>query len=366
MGFDYAAVGGRPDQIVVQSWVDGPQRFLPETEPFTFVRTALDISERFYPSGQFVIDKPILFDTPEADAIVEKLQIFPEDDPWNTPIDAWPVHPNSENMLKSIGLDKPLRTNRDMNYVLIPPNQPKVPVEILLYPGESDHGPFPVPDNTPIEGWPAHFIENRDKKHAKTELEKLFAEYQANVEKTDADRHAIVIDPANMKEYDFWQMTKTQNGWTCSCAAVFDLRKGHDRPMGWTSSDAAGLPLFPAIPRYDEFKNGEIKHALRFTVRKSRRAYVAPATHFASSLTDENLPRMGERFRLKTDFDLASFSREAKILLTALKKYGMIVADNGIDMAISVSPDERIPVMHSEMRGVKTSDFEIVEAPNQE
>ena len=311
----------------------------------------------------FDIQKPILFDTPEADAIVEKLQVFPEDDLWNTAIDEWPVHPNSDAMLESVGLDKPLRTNRDMNFVLVPPNQPKVPIKILVYPNESDHGPFPIPDNTPIEGWPAYFTEGRDKNFSPSERQKLFADYQANVEKTDADRHAIVIDPVNGKEYDFWQMTKTPQGWTCSCAAVFDLAKGHDRPKGWTSSDAAGLPLFPAIPRYDEFKKGEIKHALRFTIRNSRKAYIAPATHQAGRSHDENLPRMGERFRLKADFDISGFSRDAQILLIALKKYGMIVADNGIEMAISVSPDERIPPMHSEMRRVKASDFEIVEAP---
>lgn len=363
MAFDYAAVGGSPDQIVVQSWVEGPKRFLPENEPFTFLHSARDISARFFPERRFSIDKPLLFDTEEADTIVAQLQVFPPDDPWNTKIEDWPVHPNSENMLKSIGLDKPLRTNRDMNFVLVPPHQPRIPVKILVYPDESDHSPFPVPDNTPIEGWPAHFTEGSQKKFTQAEFEKLFVDYQANVEKTDADRHAIVIDPVNMMEYDFWQMVKTPDGWACSCAAVFNLRKGHDRPMGWTSSDAAGLPLFPAVPRYDEFKNGEIKHALRFTVRNSRKAYVAPATHHAGRSHDENLPRMGERLRLKKDFDISGFSRDAKILLTALKKYGMIAADNGIEMAISVSPDERIPAMHSEIRRVKTSDFEIVEAP---
>ena len=312
---------------------------------------------------KIAITKPIMFDTPDADAIVAKLQVFPKDDLWNTSVESWPVHRNSENLLKSVGLDKHLRTNRDMNYILIPPDQKKVEVKILVYPGESDHGPFPVPDDTPIEGWPAGLTEWLDVKWTQAECEKAFTDYQANVEKTDADRHATIIDPINMKEYDFWQMQKTPGGWTCSCAAVFDLRKGNDRPMGWTSSDAAGLPLFPSIPRYDEFKNGEIKHALRFTIRNSRKAYVAPATHHAGRSNDENLPRMGERFRLKADYDISGFSREGQILLTALKKYGMIVADNGIEMAISVSPDQRIPSMHSEMRRVKASDFEVVEAP---
>lgn len=141
------------------------------------------------------IENPIMFDTPEADAIVEKLQVFPPDAPWNTSVEEWPVYANSDGMLKSIGLDKPLRGNRDMNYILVPLNQKKVPVAILMYPDESDQGPFPVPDATPIEGWPAYFTERHETPFTQDEMRKLFAEYQVNAEKTDADRHAVVIDP---------------------------------------------------------------------------------------------------------------------------------------------------------------------------
>jgi hypothetical protein len=135
------------------------------------------------------------------------------------------------------------------------------------------------------------------------------------------------------------------------------------RPEEWTSTDAAGLPIFPSVVRYDELKRGLVEHAMRVTVTKSRRAYVYPARHFASSHKDENLPRMGERLRLRQDFDISAFSPECQAILKGLKKYGMFVADNGLDWSISVAPDPRIPVLHDELRKLKGSDFEVVEAP---
>ena len=144
---------------------------------------------------------------------------------------------------------------------------------------------------------------------------------------------------------------------------MFDLKSNKLRPDGWTSSDAAGLPIFPAVVRYDELKRGVIEHALRVTVVKTRRAYVYPATHYASPHTDENLPRMGERIRLRQDFDVSGFSPEVQTILKGLKKYGMFVADNGIDWAISVAPDPRIPVLNEELRKIKGSDFEVVTPP---
>src|SRR5439155_835756 len=148
-----------------------------------------------------------------------------------------------------------------------------------------------------------------------------------------------------------------------ACEATFDLKSNKLRPDGWTSSDAAGLPIFPAVIRFDELKRGAIDHAMRVTVVKTRRAYVYPATHFASRLTDENLPRMGERIRLKKDVDMSGFSPDVQTILKALKKYGMLVADNGIDWAVSVAPDPRIPVLHEELRKLKGSDFEVIQPP---
>jgi hypothetical protein len=158
-------------------------------------------------------------------------------------------------------------------------------------------------------------------------------------------------------------MKRTDRGWQCACAAIFNLRSNELRPDGWTSADAAGLPIYPAVIRYDELKAGKINHAMRVTVRNTRRAYVAPATHFASRKTDENLPRMGERLRLKADYDVSRFSPEVQTILQGLKQYGMLVADNGIEWAISCAPDERIPVLHEELRRVRGCHFEVVEIP---
>ena len=163
--------------------------------------------------------------------------------------------------------------------------------------------------------------------------------------------------------YEFYTLRKTSAGWDASQASIFDLKSNQLRPTGWTSADAAGLPIFPSVVRYDELKRGSVDHALRVTVRKSRREFIAPATHYASPHTDENLPRMGERLRLRQDFDVSGFSSEVRAILTALKRYGMFVADNGIEWAISVAPDERIPILHEQLRKVKGSDFEVVVAP---
>src|SRR5205085_4803778 len=138
------------------------------------------------------------------------------------------------------------------------------------------------------------------------------------------------------------QAKKTNAGWQAAQASVFDLKTNKLRPDGWTSADAAGLPIFPAVVRYDELQRGMVEHALRVTVRRTRRAYVHPATHFASRLNDPNLPRMGERIRLRKDFDLGRFSPPARTILEALKRHGMLVADNGIEWAVSVAPDPRI------------------------
>ena len=302
-------------------------------------------------------EEPVPFDTEQADAILSALEVFPPDNPWNIPVDTWPVANNSDAMINAIGAEKPLRGNTDMAFVLVPPKQNKVEVKLSAYSAESDAGPFPVPDNTPIEGWPAGF--KRDAKNQNLTLDDV----QRGKPNLEADRHGIVVDPVNRKLYEFYRLTKTDNGWTAHQASIFDLRSNRLRPAGWTSSDAAGLPIFPAIVRYDELKRGKIEHALRATFKNTRRAYVYPATHFASNKTDGNYPRMGERFRLRKSFDTAKFSPQVRIILEALKRYGMLNADNGIDWALSIAPDQRIPEMHEELRKVKGSDFEVVAPP---
>lgn len=303
------------------------------------------------------IERVVEFHTPEADAICSAMEVFPADNAWNLLVEDWPVHPDSKAIVASIGSDKPLRYNPDMSFIIVPPDQKRVPVKLVEYPDESDKGPYPLPVNVPLEGWPAYYL--REPKLQGATLDQV----QRDGFNEDGDRHAIVVDPTKRKLYEFYRLKKTDAGWQASCAAIFDLTSNALRPDGWTSTDAAGLPLFPAIVRHDELKRGKVEHALRVTVRRSRRAYVHPATHFASKLTDKNLPRMGERFRLGKNFDVSKFSPEVKAILVALKRYGMLVADNGIEWAISCAPDPRIPVLHDELRKVKGSDFEVVEFP---
>jgi hypothetical protein len=244
-----------------------------------------------------------------------------------------------------------------MSFVLVPPDQKKVPVKLTDFPDESDRGPFPIPDNLPIEGWPVNYTRDPGKKNVTLE------DVQRNRLNEDGDRHAIVVDPVNRMLHEFFVMKKTDAGWQAACGATFDLKSNKLRPDGWTSADAAGLPIFPAVVRYDELKRGLVDHAMRVTVRRTQRAYTYPATHFASRLTDSDLPRMGERFRLRKDFDVSKFTPEVQAILKGLKKYGMMVADNGIEWAISVTPDPRIPVLHEELRIIKGSDFEVVVPP---
>ncbi|HEX3151290.1 MAG TPA: hypothetical protein VHR66_24645 [Gemmataceae bacterium] len=309
--------------------------------------------ERIKAAKMPAITKAVSFDTPEADAILAALEVFPPDNPWNLLAEDWPLHPNSKNIVASVGVNKVFRVNPDMGFVLVPPDEKKVDFKLVGYPDESDKGPFPIPDNVPIEGWPVGY------KGKKVTLEDV----QKNVLKEDGDRHALVVDPTNRMLYEFYQLRKGAGGWEATCSAKFDLKSNKLRPDGWTSSDAAGLPIFPAVVRHDELKRGIVEHALRVTVKRTKREYVYPATHYASSLKDANLPRMGERFRLRKDFDVSGFSPEVKTILIALKRYGMFVADNGIEWAISVAPDPRIPDIHEELRKIKGSDFEVVQPP---
>jgi len=287
--------------------------------------------------------QPILFNTPEADAVVSKLQIFPKDNPWNEDISERPVAADSAQMIAKIGKDLRFRWNLDMPYVIVPPDQPLVPLEIA-YKDESDAGPYPIPDNAPLEGWPLGGVP----------LDKLQRE-------GEGDRHVIVVDPAAMKLYETFNTFRTAKGWKCETSAIFDLRSNTLRPDTWTSADAAGLPIFPAIVRYDDVERGIVEHAMRVTFRKTRRAFVHPATHYASPHKDPLLPRMGERFRLRKDFDITRFPPHVQAILKGLKKYGMFCADNGIDWAISVAPDARIKGLETlDHKALKGSDFEVI------
>ncbi len=180
-----------------------------------------------------------------------------------------------------------------MGFILVPPDQKKIDITITNYANESDRGPFPIPDGLPIEGWPVEH--QRSEKHKHLTLEDI----QRDKLKEGGDRHAIVVDPVNRILYEFSEMVRTDSGWRATQASIFDLKSNRLRPREWTSADAAGLPVFPAVVRHDELQRGLVEHALRVTIKKTRRAYVYPATHHASRLTDPVLPRMGERLRLE-------------------------------------------------------------------
>jgi hypothetical protein len=241
--------------------------------------------------------------------------VFPADNPWNTDISNLPIHPNSANFVSAIGVDGHLHpdfgTFYDGGPIGIPfttvgAGQPKVPVS-FDYADESDPGPYPIPPDAPIEGGP----------------------------QSDGDRHVLVVDTSACRLYELYDAHQQGNGWHAGSGAVFDLRSNALRPDYWTSADAAGLPIYAGLVRYAEVQAGAINHALRFTVSRTQRGFIHPATHYASSATDPNLPPMGLRLRMKASYSCAALSREAQVVCAALKRFGMIVADNGSNWFIS-------------------------------
>jgi hypothetical protein len=303
---------------------------------------------------------PALWNTAEADAVLAALQLMPANSPWNEDVSGLPVASNAVAMIGLIGAGTRLALNRDMNFTLVPAGQAKKAVSLFAYADESDPGPYPVPDNTPIENWPV-------------DDGRTLAEVQQDINPPQGgDRHGLVLDPYNGFLYEFYQAKRDAAfAWSASNEATFNLRSNVLRPagtpfgtdQGWTSSDAAGLPVLPAIPRYDECERGMVEHALRFTVQVTRKQYVYPATHYASSNTDPNRPRMGERFRLKKtaaiDAAIAGMSLHPRAIAKALQKYGMFVADNGGNWRISAGSDPRLQNL-SELTAFVGGDFEAV------
>jgi hypothetical protein len=263
---------------------------------------------------------------------------FPADNPWNQDISNAPLDPNSANLIASIGLTTGLHPDFGSTwgfpYIVVPGTQPRVPVT-FSYAGESDPGPYPIPPNAPIEDGP----------------------------NSTGDRHVLVIDRDNWILYElFYAFPQPDGSWQAGSGAIFNLNSDALRPAGWTSADAAGLPIFPGLVRYDEaVLRGVISHAFRFTARTTRAAYVYPARHYASSNTSLNVPPMGTRVRLKSSFDISGFPPVAQVILTALKKYGMMLADNGSNWFISGAIDSRWDdTALNSLKTVQGSNFEVV------
>ena len=247
--------------------------------------------------------------------------VFPRDNHWNVRVDKLPVASNSATLVRSIGLDRPVHPDFGSGlyegrpigipYTTVSRRQRRVRVS-FEYADESDRGRYPIPRRAPIEGG----------------------------RRSDGDRHVIVVDRDRCRLYELFAAYPVAGGrrWRAGSGAVWSLRSNRLRPRGWTSADAAGLPILPGLARYEEVRRGTIDHALRFTAPRTRRAYVYPARHFASSSNDPALPPMGLRVRLRAGFDTAGFPRQARVVLTALKRYGMILADNGSPWYVTGAP----------------------------
>jgi hypothetical protein len=271
--------------------------------------------------------------------------LFPANNQWNLPVDKLPLAGNSDTLVRTIGADSPVHPDFGSGlynggpigipYTVVSKRQHRVRVH-FQYSDESDRGPYPIPANVPIEGGRS----------------------------SDGDRHAIIVDKSRCRLYELYALYPPSggHGWTAGSGAIWNLRSNKLRPATWTSADAAGLPILPGLARYDEVRRGSIDHALRFTVPDTRKAFIYPARHYASGSTDPSLPAMGQRFRLKANFNTAGFPRQARIVLQALKRYGMIVADNGSPWYISGAPNRgwNNDDLHSLGR-VKGSDFEAVD-----
>jgi hypothetical protein len=244
--------------------------------------------------------------------------IFPAKNPLNQEIAHAPVNPNSARYIESIGANIHLHADfgtppsYGIPYVVVGPHQPKVPIHFTEYGEESNPGPYPVPASAPVEG-----------------------------AGEEGDRHVLVLQEGACKLYELYAAQRTASGWDAGSGAVFNLRSNKLRPEGWTSADAAGLPIFPLLVRYPEVHSGQIDHALRVTVPATQRGYIHPATHYASSSSDPALPPMGLRLRLKASFNLAGYHGQALVVLRALKRYGLIVADNGSPWYITGAPNPR-------------------------
>lgn len=270
---------------------------------------------------------------------------FPSSSLWNTNISNAPVDPNSDAIISFIGSSKPLHPDFGSGlyqghtfgipYIVVPVNEPFVNLGFTSYGSESDPGPMPIPMNAPIEGYP----------------------------NPTGDRHVLVLDKGNCWLYELFGAYEQSFGlWSAASAAVWDLEANGQRPYTWTSADAAGLPIFPGLVRYDEVAAGQINHAIRMTLQYTKQAFTPPASHWAATSSDPLAAPMGMRLRLKANVDISGYPPEDQVVLTALKQYGAIVADNGTSMFIGGTTDSRWNNDHlQQMRSITASDFEVIQ-----
>jgi hypothetical protein len=274
---------------------------------------------------------PALASSPHV-AGAPRCPIFPASNPWNRPVDKLPVAADSSRLIDTIGAGTGLHpdfgTIYGIPYAIVGRHTPRSHVT-FDYADESDRGPYPIPPDPPIEG--------------------------------GSDRHVLMVDRDACRLYELYAADHSSGSWHAGSGAIWNLRSNRLRPKTWTSADAAGLPIFPGLARYDEARRGAIRHALRFTVPRTRKAFVFPARHYASSSSDPALPPMGLRVRLRRGFDISGFPRQARIVLQALKTYGMILADNGSPWYVTGAPSKGWDdeALHS-LNRVHGSDLEVV------
>jgi hypothetical protein len=266
---------------------------------------------------------------------------FPGSNLWNTDISTALVDPNSGSIISNyVGSGTHMHPDFGTDptygipYVIVDGNQSLVPIHLGAYAGDSDSGPMPVPANAPVEGGSS----------------------------STGDRHVLVLDNANCFLYELYNASPGSGGsWSADSTAVWDLLSNEQRPYTWTSADAAGLPIFPGLIRYDEAAAGNIKHAFRFTLPHTRAAFIPPASHWAANTSDASAPPMGMRLRLKASYDISGFSAQMQAILTAMKKYGLILADNGSSLFVTGASDGRWGSDLDSLKTVPATAFEVVQ-----
>ena len=260
---------------------------------------------------------------------------------WNTDISTAPVDVNSSSIIinyvgSSTHMHPDFGTDPTYGipYVIVDGNQALATIQLGAYAGDSDPGPMPIPANAPVEGGSS----------------------------STGDRHVLVLDNANCFLYELYNAAPSSGGsWSADSTAVWDLLGNETRPYTWTSADAAGLPIFPGLIRYDEAASGNIRHAFRFTLPHTRAAFIPPASHWAANTSDVNAPPMGMRLRLKASYDISGFSTQMQAILAAMKKYGLILADNGSSLFVTGASDSRWGSDLDSLKTVPASAFEVVQ-----